>query len=188
MSLLIIHLMPYSTNHHSKWIQLYYGYDLLIDFLYLCLFFPVHILHSFYCLMSFLPCVSSLLLSSPHLSDVTQASVVQPVSWPRRPSQPSCRRVSPAHASPPTTASPHFAGLRSALAAGCWPAARPWSSTGTAGDTWSPLRLTVPRPGNETADTAQDRDGKNWKKLIFWTLGILLVRMCTCTGACTQAD
>lgn len=40
MSRLIIHLMPYSTNHHSKWIQLYNGYDLLIDFHYLCLFSP----------------------------------------------------------------------------------------------------------------------------------------------------
>ena len=133
--------------------------------------------------MSSLPCLSSPLLSSPLLSspllssprlsspllssDVTQASVVQPVNWPRRPSRPSCRRVSPAHASPPTTASPHFAGLRSALAAGCWPAARRWSSTGTAGDTWSPLRLTVPRPGKETADTEQDRERKNKKETCF---------------------
>lgn len=47
MSLLIIHLMPYSTNHHSKLIRLYYAYDLLMDFHYLCLLFLVYILHSF---------------------------------------------------------------------------------------------------------------------------------------------
>lgn len=46
MSLLIIHLMPCSTNYHSKLIKLYYGYDLLMDFHYLCLFL-IYIFHSF---------------------------------------------------------------------------------------------------------------------------------------------
>lgn len=40
MSLLITRLMPLSTNHHSKLIQLHYGYDLLMGFHYLCLLFP----------------------------------------------------------------------------------------------------------------------------------------------------
>lgn len=61
MSLLIIHLMPYSTNHHSELIILYYGYDLLMDFHYLCLLFLVYILHSFN-----VSCLS--LLSPPLLS------------------------------------------------------------------------------------------------------------------------
>lgn len=39
MSRLIIILMPRSTNHHSKLIQLYYGHHLLMDFHYLCLLF-----------------------------------------------------------------------------------------------------------------------------------------------------
>lgn len=39
MSLLIIILMPRSTNHHSKLIHLYYGDHLLMDFHYLCLLF-----------------------------------------------------------------------------------------------------------------------------------------------------
>lgn len=70
MSLLIIILMPYSTNHHSKLIQLYYGYNLLMDFHYLCLLLLVYILHCFnvsilpYCLPRLLP---SPLLPSPSI-------------------------------------------------------------------------------------------------------------------------
>lgn len=82
------------------------------------------------------------------LSGVTRASAVRPVSSPPRHSRRSCRKVSPAHASPPTTASPRSVGPRSALDVGCWRVARPWSSTETAGDTWSPLHWTVPRPGS----------------------------------------
>lgn len=136
MSLLIIHLMPCSTNHHSKLIKLYYGYDLLMDFHYLCLLFVIISFGLFN--VSYLSLLSSPLSQtsvSLLLSDVTQASVVQPVSWPLRPSRLSCQRVSPAHASPLTTASLLFVGLRSALAVGCWPVARLWSSTGTAGGT-----------------------------------------------------
>lgn len=62
MSLLIIILMPYSTNHHSKWIQLYDGYNLLMDFHYLCLLFLVYILHFFLMFPSHPP--TSPLLSS----------------------------------------------------------------------------------------------------------------------------
>lgn len=83
------------------------------------------------------------------LSDVTRASAVRPVSWPPRPSRRSCLRVSPALASPPTTASPRYAAPRSASDVGFWRVARPWSSTETAGDTWSPLHWTVPRPGSK---------------------------------------
>lgn len=132
MSLLIIIVMPYSTNHHSKLIQLYYGYNLLMDFHYLCLLLLVYILHCFNVSILLPPLHSSPL----HLSDVTQDLVVQPVSLPPRPSQLSCPRVSPVHACPPTTVSPHFVGPKSASAVGSWPAAKPWCSTETAGDTW----------------------------------------------------
>lgn len=83
------------------------------------------------------------------LSDVTRVSAVRPVSSPPRRSRRSCRRVSLARASPPTTASPRSVGLRSALDVGCWRVARPWFSTETAGGTWSPLHWTVPRPGSK---------------------------------------
>ncbi|KAF2981382.1 hypothetical protein EK904_002934, partial [Melospiza melodia maxima] len=64
----------------------------------------------------------------------------------RRPSPCSSPRASPAPASPPTTASTPSAGPRSASAAGCWPAARPWSSTRTAGASSSPPSWTAPSP------------------------------------------
>lgn len=43
---LLIHLMPHSSNHHSKLIRLYYVYDLLMDFHYLCLLFLIYIFYS----------------------------------------------------------------------------------------------------------------------------------------------
>lgn len=87
-----------------------------------------------------------------HIPDVTQASVVQPVNLPPRPSQLFCQRVSPAHASPPTIASLLFVGLRSALAVGSWPVAKLWCSTRTVGGTWLLLHWTVPRPGTGSVD------------------------------------
>lgn len=122
-----------------------------------CISFIVH------CWIFIIPvCVFSFILStffilfSPlyfYHPDVTLASVVQLVSLHPRLSQPSCQRVSPAPASPPTTAFLRFAGLKSALAAACLPAAKLWCLTGTAGDTWSLLHQTVPRPGNIRAET-----------------------------------
>ena len=120
------HYYPNALQHQSlaKWIQVYHGYDLLMDFHYLCI----------------LPLLLFPLISTPlHLSDVTQALVVQPVNSPRRPSQLSCPKASPVHASPPTIASPHFVEPRSASDVECWPAAKPWSSIETAEDTWSLL-------------------------------------------------
>lgn len=194
MSLLIIILMPHSTNHHSKLIQLYYGHNLLMEFHYLCLLFLILCPSLFLMFLSHtLPCLSYRLLSSPLLPffiDVTQVSAVQPVSLPPRPSRLSSLRVSPALASPPTTASPPSAGPRSVLDVGSLPAARPWSSTETAGDTWSPLRWTVRRPGNRTADKEQDRECESRNELVLYLYGHKegCLQAYSCTSACARAD
>lgn len=127
-----------------------------MDFHYLCLLFLLlrpSLSFFFHSPSLFLPLLPPSLLPShppaPLLpAGVIQASAVRPASWPPRPSRRSSPRVSPALAFPPTTASPPSAVPRSASAAACWPAARRWSSTGTAGGTWSRRRWTVHRPGD----------------------------------------
>lgn len=169
MSRLIIILMPRSTNHHSKLIHLYYGHHLLMDFHYLCLLFLLFTPFTFFSLSLSLSVPPPLAPLFPLLAGATQASAVRPASWPRRPSRRSSPRVSPVLASPPTTASCRCAALRSASAAASWPAARRWSSTGTAGGTWSRRRWTVPRPGSPNNISHLP------KKKLFWLQSVATV-------------
>lgn len=83
--------------------------------------------------------------SSP--TGATPASQGRRARWRHRPSPCSSRRASPAPASLPTTIFTPSGGLRSASAAGSWPAARPWSSTRMGGASLLPPSLTAPSPG-----------------------------------------